>query len=92
MEKWFNWITECVTTASFSILVNRIPGEYFRPEREIRQGDHISPYIFIICSEYLRRYKHYKATIPKTGIGIKTTKNGPLVRYPMFADDCIIIL
>lgn len=50
-KKLRNWIMECVTTTSFSILINGIPGGPFWPKRGSRQGDPIPPYIFIICAE-----------------------------------------
>lgn len=28
-EKWINWVMECITTATFSVLVNGIPGKLF---------------------------------------------------------------
>lgn len=46
----------CITTTSFSVIVNGIPGEPFGPERSIRHRDVISPHIFIVSVEYLRRY------------------------------------
>lgn len=50
---------EYITTASFSVLVNGVPGEPFKLERGIRQGDLLSPYIVVICVECLGRYIHY---------------------------------
>lgn len=66
------------------------PGNFLKPSRGLRQGDPISPYIFIIYAEYLGRYIHYRATIPKTHMGIKVAKQGPKIPFLMFADDCII--
>lgn len=46
-------IMSCITTSKVSILFNGGALEAFTPSRGIRQGDPISPYLFILCMEYL---------------------------------------
>ena len=52
---WIAWIKECVTTVSYSIIVNDEVCDFFSPIRGIRQGDSFSAYLFIICVEVLIR-------------------------------------
>lgn len=46
-------IIHCIRSATIHVQWNGIPSEGFRPERGIRQGDPLSPYLFSLCMERL---------------------------------------
>ena len=50
-DKRIQWVMGCVTTPSFSILINGKEYGNIWPSRGIRQGDPFSPYMFLLCAE-----------------------------------------
>ena len=51
--KWRKWIQSCVSSAHFSIMVNGSPKGYFKSSHGIRQGDPLSPMLFVLVVEAL---------------------------------------
>lgn len=52
---WVQWISNLVSLAFFSILVNGAPSTTFHTTRGLRQGDLLSPFLFILMVEGLGR-------------------------------------
>ena len=87
-RRWINLIYQCISTPKFSILINGTPEGFFNASRGIRQGDPISPFLFIIMAETLGRAIKYAQTNFKIH-GIPVADNVEHTTHQQFADDTI---
>lgn len=89
--KWVSLIMQCITTVSFNLKINGKPTSLFHPSRGLRQGDPLSPYIFILISNVLT-WMMKKALAEGTLKGIQVNKHCPKLSHLLFADDVICFL
>lgn len=88
-KNWTKLILQCISTTSFSILLNGSPGPTFKTSRGLRQGDPLSPYLFLICMEILSRLLE-KAIEEKRISGFQINNMAPNISHLFFADDCFL--
>ncbi|GAU28621.1 hypothetical protein TSUD_55650 [Trifolium subterraneum] len=88
---WRKWIKECVCTATASVLVNGSPTDEFPIERGLRQGDPLSPFLFLLAVEGLHVLmealeEHNLFT------GYRVGNSAPIsVSHLQFADDTLLM-
>lgn len=63
----------CVSTVTYAVVINGKPCGHIVPERGLRQGDPISPYLFLICAEALSALL-YKSNGEGALTGVPTSK------------------
>ena len=85
---WINWIMECISSVQYAILLNGSPTQFFHPSRGLRQGDLISPYLFLLCTNILS-IALTQAEGQKQIRGITVGRRGVIFTHLLFADDSI---
>lgn len=89
-SRWRMWIMECISSASASVLVNDSPSDEFVLEKGLRQGDPLSPFLFLIVAEgfslLMRKATELNFFQPAL-IGNDNIK----ISHLQFADDTIIM-
>lgn len=84
-------IMSCVTSASFQVIFNGDLSNKFSSGSGIRQGDPISPYIFVLCMEKLSHIIQSAIDVGQWK-PIRSSQVGPMVSHIFFADDIILFV
>ena len=88
-ENLIKLIMSCITSMSTSLLLNGGSLDPFLPSRGIRQGDPLSPYLFILCMEFLGHLIEEKCAA-KLWTSVKASRSGPTFSHLFFADDLVL--
>nr|XP_043625514.1 uncharacterized protein LOC122596934 [Erigeron canadensis] len=88
--KWCTWIYGLLSSARAAVLVNGTPTFEFQCGKGMRQGDPISPFLFLIVMEGFSCMIN-KATASGFLAGLKLPKGGPVISHLLYADDCTFI-
>ncbi|KAL6348571.1 hypothetical protein AAG906_016083 [Vitis piasezkii] len=68
----------CISTAKFSVLVNGVPAGFFSSSKGLRQGDPLSPYLFVMGMEVL------------SVLITRAVEGAVNISHLLFADDTLI--
>ena len=91
-EKWIGWIKWCITTASFSMLVNDTSTGFFQSSRGLRQGDPLSPYLFVITMEVFSCFlkRAMDGGFPSSCRVKSRSEEGVQISHWLFANDTLV--
>ncbi|KAK6162199.1 hypothetical protein DH2020_002040 [Rehmannia glutinosa] len=87
-SKFTHWIMECVTSPSYSIKTNGSLYGKFAGKKGLRQGDPLSPFLFVLCLEYFSRLINLAANRDRFSYHPKCAKLN--ITHLAFADDLML--
>ena len=90
--RWCRWIRTCISTVQFSILVNGSPVKFFGSSKGLRQGDPLSPMLFLVMMEvFSKMMKRVEGAGLLQGFRADGRRGGGVcVSHLLFADDTIL--
>jgi hypothetical protein len=91
-ERWCSWIKHCISSARFSVLINGSPSGFFGSSRGVRQGDPLSPFLFVLVMEAFSKMisaMYSRGLISGFSVGTRE-HNRVEVSHLLFADDTLV--
>jgi len=88
-DKWCTWISNLLSTGKTTVLLNGVPGRWINCRKGASQGDPLSPYMFIIVADVLRRLLQHHPLAISVRHPLSPDEACPIIQY---ADDTLIFI
>jgi len=86
---WVRWIKTCVSSVRYSVRFNGVLSEPFQPTRGLRQGDPLSPYLFLFVADALSIILQKEAELGRVE-ELRISRNAPGISHLLFADGALL--
>lgn len=84
-------IMHCITSVTYQVIINGELSQTIIPECGLRQGDPISPYIFVLCLQKLSFLISDNLNM-RIWRAVKASRSGPPISHLFFADDLLLFM
>jgi len=90
LAKWIQWMSSIFNSGTSSVILNGLPGKVFHCKRGVRQGDPLSPLLFVLAADFLQTLLNHAVSSGTLSLPIPITDHEfPILQY---ADDTLIFI